>query len=73
MSVSAAERIELAQPLLYRVADAVRVLGQSRSVIYDLMRTGRLRFVKEGRTRLIPASAVTEYVALLEREAGETR
>lgn len=60
-------------PLLYRVADAMRVLRMSRTVIYDLIRAGRLRTVKEGRTRLIPASAINEYVALLEREAGEQR
>ncbi|WP_406244365.1 helix-turn-helix domain-containing protein [Streptomyces anulatus] len=57
-------------PALYRVPDAVRVLGLSRSVVYDLIRAGRLRTVKEGRTRLVPASAITDYVALLEREAG---
>ncbi|WP_432051538.1 helix-turn-helix domain-containing protein [Streptomyces xiamenensis] len=55
---------------LYRVPDAVRVLNLSRTVIYDLIRTGRLRTVKEGRARLIPASAITEYVERLEREAG---
>lgn len=55
---------------LYRVPDAVRVLGLSRSVVYDLIRVGRLRTVKEGRTRLVPASAISDYVALLEREAG---
>lgn len=60
-------------PLLYGVADAMRVLRLSRTVIYDLIRAGRLRTVKEGRTRLIPASAINEYVALLEREAGEQR
>ncbi|MER6554583.1 helix-turn-helix domain-containing protein [Streptomyces sp. NPDC001725] len=54
---------------LYRVPDAVRVLGLSRSVVYDLIRVGRLRTVKEGRTRLVPASAIADYVALLEREA----
>ncbi|MER5628667.1 helix-turn-helix domain-containing protein [Streptosporangium sp. NPDC002544] len=42
----------------------------SRSVLYELMRSGRLRSVKEGRTRLIPASAIREYIALLEREAA---
>ncbi|SCD55737.1 DNA binding domain-containing protein, excisionase family [Streptomyces sp. BvitLS-983] len=57
-------------PVLYRVPDAVRVLGLSRSVVYDLIRVGRLRTVKEGRTRLVPASAIADYVALLEREAG---
>ncbi|WP_098007662.1 helix-turn-helix domain-containing protein [Streptomyces sp. sk226] len=60
-------------PALYRVPDAVRVLGLSRSVVYDLIRVGRLRTVKEGRTRLVPASAITDYVALLEREAGAER
>lgn len=60
-------------PLLYRVEDAMRALNMSRTVIYTLIRTGRLRTVKQGRTRLIPASAVNEYVALLEREAGEQK
>jgi excisionase family DNA binding protein len=58
-------------PILLRVTDAMRALNMSRTVIYDLIRAGRLRTVKQGRTRLIPASAISEYVALLEREAGE--
>jgi len=57
-------------PLLYRVADAAQVLSLSRSVVFDLMRTGRLHSVKEGRTRLIPVSAIRDYIALLEREAA---
>ncbi|WP_261763896.1 hypothetical protein [Pseudonocardia asaccharolytica] len=36
------------------------------------MRSGRLRSVHVGRTRLIPTSAIAEYVALLEREAAES-
>ncbi|GGT00682.1 excisionase [Planobispora rosea] len=55
---------------LYRVPDAMRRLGLSRTVIYELIRVGRLRSVKEGRTRLIPESAIREYIALLEREAA---
>ena len=54
---------------LYRVRDAMAVLSLSRSVIYEQIRSGRLRSVTEGRSRLIPASAITEYVALLESEA----
>jgi excisionase family DNA binding protein len=57
-------------PFLYRVTDAVRFLGVSRSVLFDLLRSGRLRSVKEGQTRLIPADAITGYVALLNAEAG---
>lgn len=56
--------------LLYRVSQAGDVLGLSRSVVFDLMRMGRLRSVKQGRTRLIPLSALRDYVALLEREAA---
>lgn len=71
MTLAAPEPGSLAEPLLYRVQDATRVLNMSRTVIYDLIRAGRLRTVKEGRARLIPLSAINEYVALLEREAGE--
>jgi excisionase family DNA binding protein len=57
------------EQLLYRVCQAGEVLSLSRSVVFDLMRMGRLRSVKEGRTRLIPLSALRDYVELLEREA----
>lgn len=54
---------------LYRISEAVELLPYSRSKLYELIRAGRLRTVKEGAARLIPASAIAEYVALLEREA----
>jgi excisionase family DNA binding protein len=54
---------------LYRVAEAMVVLSMSRSVIYELIRSGRLRSVTQGRSRLIPASAIADYIALLEYEA----
>ena len=60
---------EIDRKELYRIADAMVVLSMSRSVIYEQIRSGRLRSVTQGRTRLIPASAITEYIALLEREA----
>ena len=58
---------------LYKVPDAMRMLNLSRTVIFELLRTGRLRSVKQGRTRLIPASAIRDYIALLEREAEAIR
>lgn len=58
---------------LYRVTDAMRVLNLSRTVLFEQLRTGRLRSVKQGRTRLIPATAIREYIALLEQEAGTDR
>ena len=56
---------------LYRVSDAMRLLSLSRSVIYEQIRSGRLRSVTQGRARLIPASAITEYISLLEQEAKQ--
>ncbi|MEV5557417.1 helix-turn-helix domain-containing protein [Nonomuraea wenchangensis] len=55
---------------LYRVCEAMHLLSLSRSVIYELIRSGRLRSVTQGRTRLIPASAIEDYIALLEQEAS---
>jgi excisionase family DNA binding protein len=57
--------------LLYRVSDVVRLLNVSRSVVFDLLREGRLRSVRQGRARLIPASALRAYVDLLIREAQD--
>ncbi|MEE6306416.1 DNA-binding protein, partial [Plantactinospora veratri] len=45
----------------------------SRTVIYEQMRAGRLRYVRQGTDRRIPASAITEYVALLEQEHETAR
>lgn len=49
-------------PVLYRVEEAAEALRLSRSQIYELIRSGRLRTVKEGRRRLVPVTALTEYV-----------
>lgn len=54
---------------LYRIPEAMRLLSLSRSVIYEQIRAGRLKSVTQGRTRLVPAAAISEYVELLMREA----
>ena len=41
------------------------------SGVTALIRSGRLRSVTQGRTRLIPANAISDYIALLERESGQ--
>ncbi|MFI7431876.1 helix-turn-helix domain-containing protein [Micromonospora sp. NPDC049836] len=56
---------------LYRIPEAVDLLGISRTVIYEQIRAGRLHSVRQGRTRLVPAAAITAYVELLEQEAQE--
>lgn len=54
---------------LYRISEAVELLPYSRSKLYELISTGRIRSVKEGGVRLITAQAIAEYIALLEQEA----
>jgi excisionase family DNA binding protein len=56
---------------LYRVQEAAQALGQSRSTIYEPMRSRRLQSVKVGRSRRIAAEAITEFVELLRREAED--
>jgi excisionase family DNA binding protein len=57
--------------LLYRIPEVMDMLAMSRSVLFEQLRNGRLRSVRQGRSRRIPASAVADYVSLLEREAAE--
>ncbi len=57
-------------PVLYRVNEAAEALRLSRSVLYELIRSGRLRTVKQGRRRLVPVAALDEYVALLEEDVA---
>jgi excisionase family DNA binding protein len=66
-SASYSERLDDLQ--LYELRDAMRMLRLSKTVIYELIRSGRLRSVKQGRARRIPAAAIRDYIALLEREA----
>ncbi len=54
---------------LYRISEVMELLSLSRTVVYEQIRAGRLRTVTEGRSRRVPASAIMEYVALLERES----
>ena len=67
-SASDSERLDDLQ--LYEVSDAMRMLRLSKTVIYELIRSGRLRSVKQGRARRIPAAAIRDYITMLEREAA---
>jgi excisionase family DNA binding protein len=55
--------------LLYRVDEAAVALRLSRSVLYELIRTGQLRTVKAGRRRLVPVAALAGYVDSLDGAA----
>jgi excisionase family DNA binding protein len=56
------------QPLLFRPEEAAQRLGVGRTMVFDLMRSGRLRSVKIGGARRISARALADFVADLERE-----
>lgn len=55
---------------LYKIPEAMLLLSMSRSVIYEQIRAGRLRTVTQGRSRLVPVKAITDYVELLLSESG---
>lgn len=61
--------MEHVPPVLYRVDEAADALRLSRSLIYELIRSGRLRTVKAGRRRLVPVAALAEYVDSLSGSA----
>lgn len=55
---------------LLLTAEAADVLGISRSKVFGLMQSRRLRSVKIGGCRRIPASVLKEYVEYLMKEAA---
>jgi excisionase family DNA binding protein len=57
--------------LLYRPKEAAQVLGIGRATLYDLMRSGRIRSVKDGGMRFITLDALRDYVRRLENQADE--
>lgn len=59
-----------AAPRVLRIEEAARALGISRSLVYDLIRSGQLRSFKVGSRRLIPAAAIDEAIATLSEEAA---
>ena len=48
---------------LLSVDEAASMLGLGRSLVYGELGAGRLRSVKVGRRRLVPAAALSEYIA----------
>ncbi|MPY82602.1 MAG: helix-turn-helix domain-containing protein [Actinophytocola sp.] len=66
-----AEKGQIPDRALYRVSEAEQLLSLSRSAIYEDIRAGRLQSVRRGRSRLIPAAAIQEYVQLLINESED--
>ena len=55
---------------LHKLPVAQARLGIGRSKIFELMASGELRSVKIGRVRLIPESAIVEFIERLEQGAA---
>jgi len=58
------------EQLMYRPAEAARMLGVGRTIVFRLIKTGRLRSVKLGGNRFISADALRAFVRELEQEAS---
>jgi len=57
------ERNAHAERLAYSPAEAADLLGISRELVHDLLRTGQLRSVKAGRRRLIGKHHLEDFLA----------
>jgi excisionase family DNA binding protein len=57
-----ATRQEAAPARLLTIPDAADALSIGRSTLYEEIAAGRLRSVKVGRRRLIPAESVAAYI-----------
>jgi excisionase family DNA binding protein len=57
------ERNPFAERLAYSPDEAAELLGISRELVHDLLRTGQLGSVKAGRRRLIGKHHLEEFLA----------
>lgn len=57
---------------LYDINSVTEVTGLGRTTIFTLIREGKLRSVKVGRRRMVPAAALDEFIAGLEAEQNDT-
>jgi excisionase family DNA binding protein len=58
------------EQLMYRPVEAARMLGVGRTIVFRLIKIGRLRSIKLGGNRFISADALQAFVRELEQEAS---
>ena len=56
---------------LVSVEEAARTLSIGRSLLFEMLSAGTIRSVKVGRRRLVPVSALDEYVRELTQDEVE--
>ena len=57
------DRQPLGEPIAVRVPDAARLIGLSRSRLYELMKRGEVEYIKVGGATLIPYEALRDFIA----------
>lgn len=65
------ERGPLGEPIAVRVPDAARLIGLSRSRLYELMKRGEVEYVKVGGATLIPYDGLRAFIARQRRPAAD--
>ena len=59
-------------PTIYTPEQARKLLHMGRNRFYELLRTGDLKSIRNGRNYLIPESCIFEYInAEISEKAGE--
>ncbi|GBC95449.1 hypothetical protein HRbin16_01238 [bacterium HR16] len=59
--------------LLLKMTEAAEMLSVSRANLYKLVASGRIRTVKLGKSRRVPAAELARFVAELTQAADEQR
>lgn len=57
--------------LLYRPKEAAKLLGRSKTKIYELIRSNQLPSIKDGKFRFILADDLQAYVRTLKHDSEE--
>lgn len=57
-------------PLFVNVSEAARIIGLGRSKTWELVASGDIFSVREGKRRLVPISALNDWAARKMAEAG---
>lgn len=64
------DRQLVVEPIAVRVPDAARLIGLSRSRLYELMKRGEVEYVKVGGATLIPYQALRDFIERQRRAAA---
>jgi excisionase family DNA binding protein len=62
---------ENAPPRLLSIRQTASELGICRTIVYELIRNGRIGSVKIGRRRLISRNAIEAFIAALSNKGGD--